>query len=168
MITSDLFSIITTFKNKEPPIDVYGLIQALEIERIERSLDEGISGTIERESNGKYLIFINCRDSETRKRFTAAHELGHYVYHREHIDKQRIADNRLYRSTNASKYNTDIGLPEEAHANQFAANLLMPIEQIHKFKEEGLNADKMAEKFNVSKAAMKIRYDAIFNNTQRI
>ena len=60
--------------------------------------------------------------------------------------------------------------------NQFAANLLMPLRLIQNsmqaIKEENTEITeddlitKLAEKFDVSKQAMKIHYDAIFKNEQ--
>ncbi len=157
----DFFSILNKYKYGSAPIDIYKLIVDLGIGIVETILDDDISGTIERKKSGQYLISINSSDSQTRKRFTAAHELGHYIYHREQIDEQCIADNRLYRSTDNSKYNAHIGKLEETQANQFAANLLMPLHLIKELKESGLSIDEIATALGVSKQAMKIRYDAI-------
>ena len=48
---------------------------------------------------GKDGYWIECHrdDSETRKRFTVAHEIGHYLFHK-HIMTDDIEDNALYHS----------------------------------------------------------------------
>ncbi len=73
---------------------------------------ENISGAI---SYDKKIILVNDNDSDYRKRFTIAHELGHLALHEEDGD---MVD---YRN------NADAVRPKkEIEANAFAAELLMP------------------------------------------
>ena len=99
---------------------------------------------------GKDGYWIECHrdDSETRKRFTVAHEIGHYLFHK-HMITDDIEDNALYHS--------DLPIREEVEANKFAAWLLMPDELIAEYLEQGLDMDAMAKKFNVSRHAMAIK-----------
>ena len=99
---------------------------------------------------GKDGYWIECHkhDSETRKRFTIAHEIGHYLFHK-HMMTDDIEDNALYHS--------DLSIREEVEANKFAAWLLMPDELIAEYLEQGLDMDAMAKKFNVSRHAMAIK-----------
>ena len=99
---------------------------------------------------GKDGYWIECHkhDSETRKRFTVAHEIGHYLFHK-HMMTEDIEDNALYHS--------DLPISEEVEANKFAAWLLMPDELIAEYLEQGLDMDAMARKFNVSRHAMAIK-----------
>lgn len=142
------------------PVDVYAIIRALNIELVFPNLLESmgqLSGYIEK-SDGRYRIGVNGSDHEVRQRFTAAHELGHFIYHRHLIDAG-VDDDRLYRSMPGGKYyNTNIGDSQERQANQFAANLLMPTHLLKDLKNRGFNlpADLAAE-LNVSKPAMRIR-----------
>jgi Zn-dependent peptidase ImmA (M78 family) len=156
MKPTNIFEIINNFR-KSAPVDVEGAIKALGIDISYAQLDPNIAGMIERKSNNKYLISVNANDPETRQRFTLAHELGHYIYHRNKMDGG-IDDDRMYRSTSAGKYhNTSIGRREEVQANQFAINLLIPWDLISKFQDEGINDyNILAEKFKVSKQAMAI------------
>src|SRR4051812_27441329 len=64
-----------------------------------------------------YTIYIRAADNPRRKRFTLAHEVGHYVLHRDLIGDGLI-DDAMYRSK--------LGDPYERQANRFAADLLMP------------------------------------------
>lgn len=120
-----------------------------------------ISGMLEK-MGSSYRITVNAGDPHTRKRFTLAHELGHYMLHRHLID-EGIDDDRAYRSTDKGKYhNTQIGPSEETKANKFAANLLMPRDLINleMDKLSGNKNDKiraMAKKFEVSEQSMAIR-----------
>jgi len=119
-------------------------------------LETGISGQIKCENN-IYLIRVNRFDSRERQRFTIAHELAHYLLHREIIDSSPngIRDNVLYRS----------GEPRavEYEANKLAAEIVMPrklIDQrLREFNETVTDEviERLAEEFQVSKAAMEVR-----------
>lgn len=96
-----------------------------------------------------YLIIVNEKHTIERKRFTIAHELSHFLLHKDKIG-DGIQDNGLYRS----------GLPEkiEFEANKMAAQLLMPWNLIHKALEDGnLTVKDLAKALLVSESAMAIR-----------
>ena len=111
-----------------------------------------ISGLIrmdpERGGSSGYALYTNAKHPKTRRRFTIAHELGHYVLHRDEIG-EGITDDALYRSR--------LGGPLERQANRFAANLLMPRDLIVEAINQGVDSvEKLAEKFEVSRSAMSI------------
>lgn len=138
------------------PVDVEGLALALGIRVSTPFLPDNVSGMICKTSSGDYEISVNARHRETRQRFTIAHELGHYVLHRSLIGDGNI-DDAAYRSDGSVK-NNRIGPREEQEANQFAANLLMPMEAIRRFWDRAHgDAGQLARMFNVSEGAMKIR-----------
>ncbi len=109
--------------------------------------DNNISGSIKYENN-KYIIKINENHHYTRQRFTAAHELSHFLLHKNDINYE-IIDNLLYRSGLSAK--------KEIQANKLAADLLMPYDLINKYSNKTLN--ELAEKFKVSNIAMAIRIE---------
>ena len=57
---------------------------------------------------------------------------------------------------------SDLSVPvdtnNEREANNFAASLLMPEQQVRRAAAEGLDADAAAERFGVSDIAMEWRY----------
>lgn len=121
------------------------------------SMRTGVSGQITKE-NGDYFIRVNRNEARERQRFTIAHELAHFLLHKELIDSSPdgITDNVLYRS----------GAPEqiEYQANRLAADLIMPMKLIeqklrHEFGGVVTEAtiESLAASFQVSKAAMEIR-----------
>lgn len=68
------------------------------------------------------LIFVNGSDPVPRQRFTAAHELGHFVLHRREMGgRVSIADTPA--SVEVSDEQSD---RHEREANRFAVELLMP------------------------------------------
>lgn len=114
-----------------------------------------VSGGIIKD-NSNFIIYVNNQDSMNRKRFTIAHELGHYFLN--HLDnKGQYVD--LHREA------TYIKSQEEIEADEFAACLLMPetlikekfnILSILKFDKDTI-VDKLANSFFVSQSAMKYR-----------
>ena len=141
---------------RSSPVDVSGLAEHLGVEVNYVLLEPTISGELVREGDS-YAININARDASTRQRFTLAHELGHYIYHRDLIGKG-LDDDRAYRSTmNGRYFNTRIGPRQETEANKFAANLLMPWSLIEDMQRNGLDSRQIADQLRVSEQAMAIR-----------
>lgn len=96
-----------------------------------------------------YYIVVNQHQHEHRMRFTIAHEIAHFI-----LDHDKIGDNlidsALYRSDNVSE-------PEERAANALAADILMPWALISEELSKGVPVSSLAEKFDVSSAAMSVR-----------
>ncbi len=157
MRPSEQFETINRFR-QTPPVDVEGLAEALGVDVHYAWLDDRISGMLERRPNGKYVISVHAPDPPTRQRFTIAHELGHYILHRERVG-DGVGDDRAYRSTNVGRYhNTLIGPREETEANRFAASVLIPKGPTARLQAQGITDPKeLAAKLGVSEQAMRIK-----------
>jgi Zn-dependent peptidase ImmA (M78 family) len=142
----------------EYPVNLFGLCSDLGIRLNETFLPDDISGELVPAEDNGFQINVNAHHNHRRQRFTIAHEIGHFVYHRGLIGNG-IADDRAYRSTDAGKYhNSLIGLREETLANRFAANLLMPEHLISIAEAAGHTTPKeLADALLVSVPAMRIR-----------
>lgn len=120
------------------------------------SLSPSISGLIEPqdESPSGFRIRVNRYEIDERQRFTIAHEIAHYLLHRDHI-RSGIVDNVMYRSSLSSK--------REAEANRLAADIIMPYPSVMKELErlggvrDEISAAALARTFKVSLPAMKVR-----------
>jgi len=84
-------------------------------------------------AGGEGVAFVNADDILPRRRFTAAHELGHAVMHRSRMGRFR-ADAKI---EEAASETTD---PLEVEANRFAAELLIP-EEVCKARAEELRSE---------------------------
>lgn len=139
------------------PVPVFDIITELGLGLLFCPLDDDVSGWIELRDDGNYQIVINERHSLVRKRFTAAHELGHYIYHRDLLGRG-TGDTRAYRAESSPLPNARIRPRHERQANTFAANLLMPAQSIEKLRAEGcVDPSSLAERLVVSTEAMRIR-----------
>lgn len=77
-------------------------------------------------------IHVNKNDSPQRQVFTVAHELGHWLMHKDDVLKNPDEYAVMTRAP-LGKANPD---PLEREANFFAANLLVPKDMLEKYKEE--------------------------------
>ncbi|MBA3670253.1 MAG: ImmA/IrrE family metallo-endopeptidase [Sphingomonas sp.] len=150
------------------PVNIEALIENLGIGLdAAADLPDGISGHIKREDSGKYVIRANRSEHIYRRRFTMAHELGHFILHKSILDLSGgVNDNVMYRTDrDAAAYNSHIHAIHERQANSFAANLLMPDEKVREIWQQEANASghvaktpdlpTMYRRFEVSPSAMK-------------
>ncbi len=120
-------------------------------------LEGDLSGVLVR-NGGEIYIGVNSLHHPNRRRFTIAHELGHFSLHRGikmHVDRDFRVN---WRDDDSSKA-VD---PEEMEANRFAAELLMPTQLLVRDIEElkrldRRTADLLARRYKVSQQAMRIR-----------
>lgn len=110
--------------------------------------DDNISGFIEVDDEKEKKIVVNAKQPQNRRRFTIAHEIGHYIL--EHLS----TTNKEYRRVD---YLNCDNSDHETQANKFAAILLMPKHMIEEtwgiFKDTSI----LATLFGVSPQALTIR-----------
>ena len=135
------------------PVKVGMVAKTFGLSVLASTLPAGISGEI-RPQGVSYQIKINRHDSPARQRFTLAHELAHFLLHRDVIG-DGISDDVLYRSS--------LSDTREAQANRLAADILMPADvvrrelQLRKGMPRSQQVEELANLFSVSSAAMEIR-----------
>jgi hypothetical protein len=146
----------------EPPVQVVPIARDLDLEVYRASgWPEDLSGMIIKDEGtaSGFAIFVNADHHEVRRRFTIAHEIAHFILHRDLIG-DGIQDDALYRSGLSNRV--------EAQANRLAADILMPRHLIDAVIKSGrVAADDvtaMARIFNVSKDAMSIRLLGVSSN----
>jgi Zn-dependent peptidase ImmA (M78 family) len=140
------------------PVPIEKMVEACGIKLKIGDLDD-VSGLLVRKPD-EVVIAVNSRQHRTRRRFTMAHEFGHYLLHTGisvHYDR----DFRVNYRSEVSSQGTRV---EEVEANFFAASLLMPkafldsdhAEQYVDFDDAGAAKD-LADRYNVSNQAMNLR-----------
>ena len=153
------------YKNKIP-FQVVEFANEIGLEVFEDKLAENISGKIEKKPDGKFVCYVNEKDSPTRQVFTIAHEIGHYFRHKNFFETNSTLEEPLSSLYNTFQKNRNHYSEEdrlrEREANEFAAELLMP-EVIVKQKWHELNRslNRMAKYFNVSEMAMAFRIENV-------
>tara|TARA_R100001530_G_scaffold78548_1_gene54874 strand:- start:679 stop:1209 length:531 start_codon:yes stop_codon:yes gene_type:complete len=126
-IEKDSEELLRQFNLLSTPVKIESLAEKLGISVIYEDLDDNISGFLVKKE-GKNIIGVNESHHIVRKRFTIAHEIGHYSLHfQTPLFVDYYKGSMLYRSNNKSRdYN------KEKEANSYAAGLLMPQSLIDK------------------------------------
>ncbi len=139
------------------PVDLEGIFSDLGI-RFQKEWMANTSGSITREGD-KFTVSVNDLEPETRQRFTAAHELAHYLLHRALMDDGRRMlrhEDTLY---DGGEQSGDVIFKRthEIEANRVAAQIVMPKSLVEREYVKTSDAEVLANKFGVSKAAIEIR-----------
>jgi Zn-dependent peptidase ImmA (M78 family) len=130
------------------PVDPVQIAHSLGIDVLDARLDPDVYAALVKEEGQDPTILLNGIDSRNRKRFSCAHELGHFMRHSS--DEYAYIDRRDVLSAEGTNL-------EEIYANTFAASLLMPEEEARRLRKADATEIEMAEFFAVSADAMKYR-----------
>lgn len=147
---------------KAPPVPVEKLAKALGVRIEYNPFDDELSGMAFLR-DGRPIIGVNSKHHPNRQRFTIAHELGHIILHRPHLETAILIDknrNFLPRDPTSAE-GTD---PLEVQANAFASELLLPTKLVRQALSEwpgDLNDDDyliaLAKRFRVSLTALQFK-----------
>jgi Zn-dependent peptidase ImmA (M78 family) len=136
--------LVSSFGLTRPPVDPEAIAEALGLSVVYAHFSPGISDEV-----SGYLdvagnrIVVNKAIPSNRKTYTIAHELGHYVLHKEYA-----ASNRYEVLLRKNQYE-NAKPPEEQEADAFAANLLVPIKLLREYKSFA-SGSELARLFGVS------------------
>jgi IrrE N-terminal-like domain len=117
---------------------------------------EDCEGALQPSSSGKqWGIYYNFKGSPGRRRFTAAHEFGHYLLHRKKYPQGFRCDEAAV----DGRTKTEV----EREANEFAATLLMPLDDFRrqipvKSQPDFDQLSACATRYDVSLAAAILRW----------
>ncbi|OLF81609.1 hypothetical protein AWH62_02770 [Maricaulis sp. W15] len=139
----------------EHPVKLGAIAKRLGVKVLLSTLPRGTSGQIGQE-DGDFVIRINRHEAKHRQRFTLAHELAHFLLHRDRI----LADggwseNVLLRSGQPASI--------EYEANRLASDLVIPSALLAEATADYSGPmtseiiEDLARRFGVSTAAMEIK-----------
>lgn len=149
----DAIELLDEFWDGVLPVDPVRIAKELGLEVLDATLKKDVSGALVKKEGRDPSILLNAEDGKSRKRFTCAHELGHYIRRSsEPTPRYEYVD---YRDKNSST-GTD---EEERYANSFAASLLMPEIAVKAVYEPGAPVFRLANRFGVSPESMQHRLD---------
>lgn len=150
---------------------------ALDIKGIEAQAYPGCEGLLYTSPNkAKGVIGVHSASGRARRRFTIAHELGHFI-HPSHkpLTKSGTSDEGSFmcsaQDLSAKPSNGKSSLTsyqkQELQANQFAAELLMPAYKMRPYINRGPNLERVLEiasTLKVSREAAANRYVAMHDD----
>lgn len=139
------------------PVDVFSLARDLGLGPKFQRLPDEISGLIKRVNDDQWLVVINEGHHRVRQRFTCAHEIGHFIFHRDLL-ADGVSDTLAYRADIAELPNPKIQRQQEWQANNFASNLLVPSAWLTAAQAAGWHDPKdLAKQFDVSETVIRIK-----------
>ena len=109
-------------------------------------------------------VWVNAeeaRSSPGRRRFTVAHELGHWCMHRDRNDPVYCRSTIVEAAEAKEPEDRPPLPPHEEEANAFAAALLMPAALVQRHYEPGGDFWALCDRFGASGAAMGRRLHAV-------
>jgi Zn-dependent peptidase ImmA (M78 family) len=141
------------------PVDVRAISGDCGTSVTEEELEDSVSGFLVLR-DGRGIIGVNRKHHPNRQRFTIAHELAHYLLHRDAASVFIDASPVFFRDETSSEGSK----AQEIEANAFAAELLMPAAALRArvgnrpvdgHDEAALR--RLASEFGVSPQALLIR-----------
>jgi len=133
------------------PVDPVAIANNIGIQVWDADLPIDISGQLVKDGPLTLgQIHLNRHEMDVRRRFTCAHEIGHWMDRQHHEDQEySFVD---YRDASKKPDNA-----VEWYADHFAANLLMPTDEFTRLRSRGSSIIQLAEFFFVSTAAVRVR-----------
>jgi Zn-dependent peptidase ImmA (M78 family) len=145
-------AILDMFHVRRPPVDVVRIADGLGFEVHDFAFpDESTSAVLIIDDDVRG-IGVSETFAPTRKRFSIAHELGHYLLgHGDFADSKKTFEDGTYNYLDPQNR-------QESEANEFAAELLMPEKFLGRdVAEMGLDARALAKRYQVSEQALWIQ-----------
>ena len=139
------------------PVDLIALANRLGIKVNNAKFSELNLAALLSKRGSNVWILLDEACHPHRKRFSIAHELGHYFLHLQSDGEMIDRDTNFFR---VNEYGSDETAQEglkEIEANQFAAALLMPGRLIRQSWQDSFSISELARLFQVSEEAMGYR-----------
>lgn len=155
-----IFRPFTTIRSHQHtyPVDVEKMAKDFGLDIKRRPWPDRFVGAIGSDNAG-YFIIVNQYSSHVQQRFTIAHEISHYILHKNQISPNGIKDDWTYHS--------HLSNTEESAASSLALTILMPADLLARsIKDNGLgltpkDLPKLAEILQVSMVALSNRLGAV-------
>lgn len=131
----------------QPPVSLHKVITYLQslhdLEVLPYALGEKTSGVLVVEEESA-TIGYNQHEGWYRRRFTIAHEIGHFLMGHQHQGDSPEVE---------GKHD-----PRETEANQFAAELLLPLKYLKSDLSTGIkDLQELTQRYQVSKSAISVK-----------
>jgi Zn-dependent peptidase ImmA (M78 family) len=141
------------------PIDVSATAEFLGLSIVEEDLEDSVSGMLV-VKDGHGVIGVNEHHHPNRRRFSVAHEIGHYLLHRKGASVFVDSTPVFFRDQISSEGTKQ----QEIEANAFAAELLIPAASLRERLDgqpvdpyDDVAVQRLAKMFDVSAQALTIK-----------
>ena len=144
-------AILKMSHTRRSPVNVVQIAESLGFEVCDYDFPESTSAVLVIDGDTR-AIGVNKSSAPVRKRFSIAHELGHFLLgHGDFADSRQTFEDGSYNYSDPQNR-------QESEANEFAAELLMPEAFLKRDLEEApLDVPALAKRYEVSEQAMWIQ-----------
>lgn len=146
------------------PVDPFTIARRMGLEVKRGPLPQDVSGVLRKIPGDVAVIVLEATDSFNRKRFTCAHELGHYILRAGDADYINVEGYVELRGTAS----TPGEISDKVFANQFAAFLLMPREEVVRRFRSDRQVYMLAPHFGVSDEAMRYHLENLRMKSDKV
>ena len=145
--------VLRSSKIRKPPVDLRVVTAScgLKYEEVDYFPDD-VDALIVTTEDGSVAV-VNRNQSTTRRRFSLAHELGHFVLHRDGSVVEETVS--IDSPPTGNEENTGSSIAER-EANLFAGELLVPLEFLKEHFRPGMTAADVGRIFEVSESVAAI------------
>ncbi len=143
-------SVLKRYEVSIPPVSPENIASAEGLEvRVINTWPSRIDGLLLRESR---LVGVNGNHSRLRRRFSLAHELGHwFLRHESSLDENEVTID------NPPAEDGDRYRAQEGEANEFAGELLAPLHMLKDALKKTKDAEALGKLFDISVDALWVR-----------
>lgn len=137
--------------------DLMKAIAEIGIRYIERPLPAPESGRIIRDGSS-FTIIVNSKLNAGRRRFSAAHQLAHYIMHRDLLPADASPHiSQIFEDNPEESPDSRLPAFREKFAKQVAVQIFLPAEPIRTHHRDGETTEQLAARYKTTPAAMAIR-----------
>jgi Zn-dependent peptidase ImmA (M78 family) len=165
--------LLKKYNIKSPPINVEDIARSLNLIIVPRPYPSKnqLAAMLIRDA-GKVIIALNANHDKQKRRFSIAHEIGHFLLH----PGEKLFVDREF-SVNFRDSKSSIGKHiQEIEANRFASNLLIPeqflIEDLRAYLMDEIDdknkiSRELSKKYDVSALTMNIRINSLLDELNK-
>jgi Zn-dependent peptidase ImmA (M78 family) len=152
-------ALLKSCRINDPPVDLQIITHKLglvyeEVDYFDEDVDALIIPV-----DARVVAAVNLKQSQVRRRFSLAHEICHFLYHKDRsvLEQEQTIDSPEMEDENIPRKD-----PFEAEADIFAGELLVPLPMLKKAYRPGLTAADIARVFDVSESVASIAITSHF------
>ncbi|MAM39521.1 MAG: hypothetical protein CL949_13700 [Erythrobacter sp.] len=137
--------------------DLFRAIADMGVHYSERPLPGSESGRIWRDGS-RFTILVNSRLPAGRRRFSAAHQLAHYMFLRDLLpDHGEPHVSQIFEENRELHPKAALHERQERTAKKIAVQIMLPAAPIRRHHANGQNTEHLAALYKTTPAAMTIR-----------
>lgn len=153
-------TVVVEYMNKPGPTDFKGIFNKLDIRYKEVSLGR-VSGYLAYKNN-QFIVGVNSELTVQKRRFAAAHQLAHYILHRDLFVSAGECRHEDIHWPGGEMDSYPLTNHHDRQANHLALQILLPLSKLNRLVSSGIEDSKdLMRHFGVSEKLMQLRLETL-------